>query len=68
MTEAKFEALKTIKKAVPRIASKIWINGDFGDIRTAEDLTEVEQNIIYGLDCVKSISKNVAAGTWCICV
>lgn len=68
MTEAKFEALKRIKEAVPRIASKIWINGDFGDIRTSEELTVAERDIISGLDFVKSISKNVAAGTWCICV
>lgn len=66
--EKKIEALRKIKEAVPRIAANIWINEDFGDIRTAEELTYAERNIIYGLDFVKSISKNVAAGTWCIAI
>lgn len=66
--QQKMEALRKIKDAVPRIASNIWINADFGDIRTDAVLTAKERDIIYKLDFVKSISRNHSAGTWCISI
>ena len=66
--EKKLDALNKIKEAIPRISKNVWVNGDFGDIRTDANLTNFEQEIIYGLPFVKSVSRNDAAGTWCITV